>query len=145
FDGFMPTSNGAVVRQIDVPLVQVPTMHEVRGANITTRPDGDAPGDQYRLYEFPGMGHVDSHDNARLQPNPCKYPLSTYPLQAYMSVALNYLYQWVDKGVAPPKAERVVKNGNDVALDENGNWKGGIRSPYVDVPAAKYAAPNRGA
>ena len=93
YDGFMPTSNGSVIRQVDVPLIHVPTMHEVRTANITTRPDGDAPGDQYRLYEFPGMGHVDTHDNARLQPNPCKYPLSTFLMQAYMSVALNYLFQ----------------------------------------------------
>ena len=68
--------------------MQVPSMLEVRAANITTRPDGDMPGDQYRAYEFPGMGHVDSRDNVRLQPNPCEYPLSNFPMQAYMSVAL---------------------------------------------------------
>src|SRR5215471_9715518 len=111
YDGFMPTSNGSVIRQVDVPLIHVPTMHEVSGANITTRPDGDAPGDQYRVYEFPGMGHVDTHDNVRLIPNPCAIPLSTYPMQAYMSVALNYLFQWVDKGIAPPKADRIEKTG----------------------------------
>ena len=84
FDGFMPTSNGSVIRQIDVPLIHVPTMLEVRGANITGRQDGDAPGDQYRVYEFPGMGHVDSRDNVRLTPNPCKYPTNQFPMQAYM-------------------------------------------------------------
>jgi hypothetical protein len=145
YDGFMPTSNGSVIRQVDVPLIHVPTMHEVQNANITTRPDGDAPGDQYRLYSFPGMGHVDSRDNVRLLPNPCANSLDTFPAQAYMSVALHYLYQWVDKGIAPPKADRVVKEGNAVALDARGNWKGGIRTPYLDVPVAKYAAPNRGA
>jgi Alpha/beta hydrolase domain len=145
FDGFMPTSNGSTIRQVDVPLVQVPTMLEVRGANITTRPDGDAPGDQYRLYEFPGMGHVDTRDNVRLQPNPCKYPLSTFPMQAYMSIALNYLYQWVDKGIAPPKADRILKDGPAMSLDENGNPKGGIRNPYVDAPITAFAVPNEGA
>ena len=145
YDGFMPTSNGSVIRQVDVPLIHVPTMHEVRTANITTRPDGDAPGDQYRLYEFPGMGHVDTHDNARLQPNPCKYPLSTFLMQAYMSVALNYLFQWVDKGTLPPKADRIVKDGASMALDEHGNPRGGIRNPYVDVPVTKYSVPNEGA
>jgi hypothetical protein len=120
-------------------------MHEVRGANITTRPDGDAPGDQFRLYEFPGMGHVDSRDNNRLQPNPCKYPLSSYPMQAYMSVALNYLFQWVDKGIVPPRADRILKDGASMVLDEYGNPKGGIRNPYVDVPVTKYAVPNEGA
>jgi hypothetical protein len=29
-----------------------------------------------------------------------------------------------------------------MALDENGNAKGGIRNPYVDVPAAKFAVRN---
>src|SRR5262245_2682868 len=145
FDGFLPTSNGSVIRPIDAPLIQVPTMLEVRNANITTRADGDAPGDQYRLYEFPGMGHVDSKDNARLQPNPCKYALSSYPMQAYMSVALNYLLQWVDKGTLPPKADRIQKDGAGMVLDELGNPKGGIRSPYVDVALTKYAVPNEGA
>jgi hypothetical protein len=145
YDGFLPTSNGSVIRQIDVPMIHVPTMLEVSGANITTRPDGDAPGDQYRVYEFPGMGHVDTRDNVRLHPNPCATALSAFPMQAYMSVALNYLYQWVDKGVAPPKADRIVKEGTAMAVDANGNPKGGIRNPYVDVPVTKYGVPNRGA
>ena len=145
YDGFMPTSNGSVIRQIDVPMIHVPTMLEVSNANITTRPDGDAPGDQYRVYEFPGMGHVDSRDNVRLTPNPCAIPLSTFPMQAYMSIGLHYLYQWVDKGIAPPRADRIVKEGAAMALDEHGNPKGGIRSPYVDVPVTRYGVPNRGA
>jgi hypothetical protein len=145
YDGFMPTSNGSVIRQVDVPLIQVPTMLEVRNANITTRPDGDAPGDQFRAYEFPGMGHVDSRDNNRLQPNPCKNPLSNFPMQAYMSVALYHLLQWVDKGVVPPKADRIQKDGAAMSLDESGNPKGGVRNPYVDFPIAKYAVPNEAA
>ena len=30
-------------------------------------------------------------------------------------------------------------------MDENGNAKGGIRNPYVDVPAAKFAVRNEAA
>jgi hypothetical protein len=145
YDGFMPTSTAASNAKIDVPIIHVPTMHEVQGNQISTRADSDAAGDQYRMYAFPGMGHVDSRDNVRLLPNPCANELDTFPAQAYMSVALHYLYQWVDKGVAPPKADRVVKEGNNVVLDERGNWKGGIRTPYTDVPFAKYAAPNTAA
>lgn len=145
YDGFMPTSNGSTIAKVDVPVVQVPTMLEVRNANLTSRPDGDAPGDQYRMYTFPGMGHVDSRDNVRLQPNPCKQPSSMFPMQAYMSVALNYLFQWVDKGVMPPHGDRVVKDAGGMVLDENGNPKGGVRSPYVDVPIAKYSIPSEAA
>jgi hypothetical protein len=150
YDGFLPTSNGSVIQPVDVPLIQVPTMHEVRGNTITGRQDGDAPGDQYRLYEFTAMGHVDSRDNARLQPNPCAQPASRFPMQAYMSVALHHLFQWIDKGVVPPRSTRVWKDrdesdGSPMALDELGNPLGGIRNTYVDIPTARYGVPNTGA
>jgi hypothetical protein len=143
YDGFLPTSNGAMIREIDLPLIHVPTMHEVAG-NITNRQDGDEPGKQYRLYEFAGMAHIDTRDNVRLQPNPCTQQLSTFPHQAYMSVALHHLLQWVDKGVVPPRADRILldrdesNDGSTMAMDEHGNPKGGIRNPYVDVPTVKY-------
>lgn len=140
FDGFLPTSNGSVIGPVDVPLVQVPTMLEVRADTITDRQDGDARGDQFRLYEFAGMGHVDSRDNVRLKPNPCQQPLSRFPQQAYMSVALHHLFRWVDKGIVPPRSPRMLKDADDL-----GNPRGGIRSPYVDVPAARYGVPNAGA
>ena len=151
YDGFMPTSNGATIRQIDVPMIQVPTMTEVMGGNATARQDGDEPGNQFRVYEFAGMAHIDSRDAAAYYPDPCKYPISRYPMAAYMSVALNHLWQWVDKGTVPPRADRILVDrnaGNDgslMALDEYGNARGGIRNPYVDVPAKKYAVRNEGA
>ena len=148
YDGFLPMSTGATVQQIDVPLIQVPTMTEVVGNNLTARPDGDAPGDQFRVYEFAGMAHVDSRDSVRFKPDPCAKPSSQFPEQAYMSVALNHLYAWVDKGKVPPRAERIAvdknteNDGSPMALDENGNAKGGIRNPYVDVPVAKFGVRN---
>jgi hypothetical protein len=144
FDGYMPTSNGSTITQeLDVPIVHVPTMQEVSGQTITWRQDSDDPGKQYRVYEFPGMAHVDTRDAARMMPNPCALPLSTYPLQAYMSVALNHLFNWVEKGVVPPHADRIwldrnEADGSPMALDEVGNPRGGVRSPYVDVPVVKY-------
>ena len=33
YDGFLPTSTGATIRQIDVPMIQVPTMTEVTSGN----------------------------------------------------------------------------------------------------------------
>jgi hypothetical protein len=143
FDGFLPMSSGAMIRDVDVPIVHVPTMLEVSG-NITNRQDSDEPGKQYRLYEFAGMGHIDTRDSVRLKPNPCQLPLSTFPVQAYMSVALDHLLAWVDKGVAPPKADRILLDRNEandgsmMALDEHGNPRGGVRTTYVDVPTAAF-------
>ena len=151
YDGFLPTSTGATIRQIDVPIIQVPTMTEVMSGTATARQDGDSPGDQFRVYEFPGMAHIDSRDAAAYYPNPCKLPISRFPLAAYMSVALNHLWQWVDKGAVPPKADRILvdrnvsNDGSLMALDEHGNARGGIRNAYVDVPVKKYGVRNEGA
>jgi hypothetical protein len=100
---------------------------------------------------FAGMAHVDSRDSVRFKPNPCKNPASQFPLQAYFSVALNYLFEWVDKGKVPPHADRIwidrnsANDGSLMALDENGNPRGGIRNPYVDVPTAKISVRNEAA
>ena len=150
FDGFMPTSYGGTIREIDVPLIEMPTMHEEE-TNVPRRQDSDEPGKQFRLYEIAGIGHVDSRDNVRLHPNPCVKPLSTFPNQAYFSVGLYHLFRWVDEGVPPPRALRILldrdtsNDGSMMALDANGNPLGGIRNPYVDVPAAKYAPINTAA
>jgi hypothetical protein len=136
-------SNGAMIRDVDVPVIHVPTMHEVNG-NITNKQDSDEAGKQYRLYEFSGMGHIDTRDSVRMKPNPCVDPLSTFPVQAYMSVAFDHLLKWVDKGTAPPRAQRILldrdqsNDGSMMALDEHGNPRGGIRTTYVDVPTAKF-------
>jgi hypothetical protein len=150
YDGFLPTSNGTNLRKVDVPMIQVPTMREVFQGFGPTRVDGDAAGDQFRMYEFAGMAHIDSRDAAAYYPDPCKLPISRFPLAAYMSVALNHLWQWIDKGTMPPHADRFYvdyntdKDGSLLALDDWGNVKGGIRDPYVDVPAAKFGVPNSG-
>lgn len=147
YDGYMPTSTGATIQPVDVPLIQMPTMHELE-TNVPRRQDSDEPGQQYRLYEVAGIGHVDSRDNVRLLPNPCTRPLSTFPNQAYFAVGLHHLLRWVDEGIAPPHARRVLldrdtsNDGSQMLLDENGNGRGGIRSPYVDVPVASYSAVN---
>ncbi|MCZ6774801.1 MAG: alpha/beta hydrolase domain-containing protein [Proteobacteria bacterium] len=148
FDGFLPHANGSTIQRVDVPLIQVPTMTEVMRGAATPRQDGDEPGNQYRLYEFAGMAHVDSRQSIRFQPHPCAMPMSQFPLQAYVSVALHHLLRWVDEGITPPRADRVLvdrnptNDGSLMALDALGNPIGGIRNPYVDAPTAKHIFPN---
>lgn len=150
FDGFMPHSNGSAIPEVDVPVIHVPTMTETHRGAAPTRQDSDEPGRQYRLYEFAGMAHVDSRDNVRLIPDPCVNPVTTFPLQAYLSVALHHLFRWVDEGIAPPRAARVLMDRNEddgslMALDVHGNPVGGVRNPYLDVPTARHGVPNQGA
>ena len=147
FDGFLATSTaGMPIPKIDVPLIQIATQTEVtRGAangETHRRPDGDAAGDQFRLYEMAGMPHNDSRENPTYSPNPCKMPVTTFPVGAMMAMGLHHVIQWVDKGTLPPRADRVVVENGAVVMDANGNAKGGVRNTYVDVPVATYGVPN---
>jgi len=154
YDGFMPTSANGQIPAIDVPTILVPTMRETFAGNGTAQPDND----KLRVYEFAGMAHIDSRVAGAYYPDPCRYPISRYPLGAEMAVALDKLFAWVDKGVAPPHADRFYVDFNPdnkpkldrekgvlLALDEFGNVKGGIRNTYVDVPAKSFHVPNEGA
>jgi hypothetical protein len=148
YDGFMPTMNGTTIAPVDVPIIQVPTQHEYEVLATATQ-DSDEPGKQFRVYEFVGMAHLDSRNTRkRLQQEDCLQPLSEFPIDAFASVALHHLLQWVDKGVSPPKAPRVimdlftVNDGSLMQLDEFGNAMGGIRNTYVDMPLFKYTMVN---
>jgi hypothetical protein len=148
YDGYLPTSTAgdAAIAKVDVPVIQIPTQTEVfRGAAAHApyrRPDGDAPGDQFRLYEIAGMPHNDSRENPTYRPDPCKLPVTRFPVGAMMAMALHHVIEWADKGSVPPRAERMALENGALALDAQGNVKGGVRNTYVDVPAAKYGVPN---
>lgn len=154
YDGFMPTSANGQVPPIDVPTILVPTMRETFSGNGTTERDND----KLRVYEFAGMAHIDSRVAAAYYPDPCKYPISRYPLGSEMAVALDKLFAWVDKGVEPPHADRFFVDfnpdnkpkldrdkGSLFALDEFGNVRGGIRNTYVDVPVKSFHVPDEAA
>ena len=147
FDGFLPTSTaGDPMPKVDVPVIQIPTQTEVHrnaeGGNAYRRPDGDAPGDQFRLYEVAGMPHNDSRESPTYSPDPCKMPVTRFPVGAMMAMGLHHLIEWADNGTVPPRAERVVVENGALAFDANGNARGGVRSTYLDVPVATYGVPN---
>jgi hypothetical protein len=148
YDGFMPTMNGSTIAPVDVPIIQVPTQTEYMYV-ATAAQDSDEPGKQFRVYEFAAMAHLDSRNTRkRLTQEDCLEPLSELPLDAMASVALHHLLQWVDLGLSPPRAPRVImdmyvpNDGSLMQLDEYGNAMGGIRSPWVDVPLFKYTMHN---
>ncbi len=148
YDGFMPTMHGTSIRTVDVPMIQVPTQREYQSV-ATSAQDSDEPGSQMRVYEFPGLAHLDSRNTtSRFTQEDCVHPLSKFPIDAYLSVALHHLLQWVDKGIKPPRAPRVImdlfvdNDGSLMQLDAYGNAMGGIRNTYVDLPTAKYTMIN---
>ena len=79
-------------------------------------------------------------------------PLSEHPLLKYSyDAALMNLDAWARKGTAPPQAQRMQTTPTSgdatmpaLIMDEFGHAKGGVRSPWVDVPTATYTTTSPG-
>jgi hypothetical protein len=161
-----------IIRNLDVPVIRIIGQTDILTTYAQRRDDSDAPGDRYRLYEIAGGAHADAafypymptiadlRKIGSAMPflaswpfaNQCepeqmlaRTPINTYALDA----AFANLTRWIAEGVPPPKAERITINSPgtpqaSVALDQNGNAIGGVRTPYVDVPVATYYTTSKG-
>lgn len=120
----------------------------------------------FRLWEVAGTSHADNYivnvgadDNgsgtvgrqafdAMLDPPngairagiTCDAPINTGEQHYVLDAAQYWLNHWVATGQAPPTAPRLQVDTStspaSFVLDANGNVKGGVRTPAVDVPIA---------
>jgi hypothetical protein len=118
--------------------------------------------DRIRLWEMAGTAHADlylvvtgTQDTGNdpsvanvvevKSPYPgfieCELPINAGPQHFIAKAAIHQLDKWVRTGVAPEPAPRLEISGDapEFVLDAFGNVKGGIRTPYVDVPIAKLS------
>lgn len=124
--------------------------------------DRQPDSDMFRLWEVAGTAHADRYttltgfDDRGDDPGfalvkeersvaegllTCPLPLNNGPHPWVFNAALHALVAWVRDGTPPPTAERLAVNDTATAfvLDDLGNVLGGIRTPYVDVPAARLS------
>jgi len=114
--------------------------------------------DFFRLWEMAGTSHSDHYTNVigRLDSGTdprfavvveqdsvagflqCDLPMNAGPLPWGANGALHALETWVSSGESPPMADRLALTDDltDYRRDDLGNVLGGIRTPYVDAPAA---------
>jgi hypothetical protein len=150
FDGYLLTSTlgNTPLPIVDVPIVQMPTQTEVTmyaaQGNGYRRPDSDAPGNRFRLYEVAGMPHNNSRENPGFLNDPCTLPVTDFPAGAFTALGLHYLIAWIADGKAPPHAPPIAVENGAVAVDEYGNAKGGVRNVFVDVPIAANGVLGKG-
>jgi len=142
FDGYLLTSTlgNTPLPIVDVPIIQMPTQTEVAmyaaQGNGYRRPDSDAPGNRFRLWEVAGMPHNNSRENPGFLNDPCTLPVTDFPAGAFTALGLNYLIAWIAEGKLPPHAPPITVENGAIAVDEYGNAKGGVRNVFVDVPIA---------
>ena len=164
--GLSPGDSRLLTGPAGVPVIELFTQGDI-GSNIETRrPDSDKTPDLYRRYEVAGAAHVDPWEQksfaseqdmvrASGQTNPiaqadCKPRNVTptdFPTRYIFNAAWRNLGDWVDKGVpaphAPwlklkPDAAKNFRPDQSFVTDRYGNAEGGVRTPYVDVPTARW-------
>jgi hypothetical protein len=149
------------IKNVGVPVIAVVPQGEVAEAASIRRADSDEPNDRFRWYEIAGTAHIDSapyvalpsfDDQAKTGAMPQGTPswpfnvrcepeisLEDHALLSYVfDAAFANLDLWLQKGTAPPRADRIELTDGKVALDKFGNGIGGMRSFDVDVPVATY-------
>jgi len=123
-------------------------------ASISSR---QADSEMFRLWEVAGTAHADTYTTVVglsdrgdslaaaeliLTTEPvdgapaCSAPINSGPQHFVLKAAVAALNQWVREGTPPPNAPRLETMGMRLVRDEHGNARGGIRTPYVDVPIA---------
>ncbi len=152
YDGFLPLGSSGEAPIPPHPGKVVQALGEGDYLNYAAtrgdayrRPDSDAAGDQYRLYEIAGGSHIPTRGvaltpEAKANFAPDEHP-GQYPSAMIYAAAITNLLAWVAKETPPPRAERLrLATDRGIVRDAYGNALGGVRSSYLDVPIAHYIA-----
>lgn len=152
---------GEPIAEPRVPVITVQSETDVlQSFGILARCDD---GPRTRIWEIAGSAHFETYGLAAAQEDDgtldierlaallaptdaplgitAEEPVNSGPQQHYvLQAALAHLERWVDGGDPAPHAAllETTGDGDEVALarDQHGNARGGIRSPWVDVPTA---------
>jgi hypothetical protein len=122
--------------------------------------------DKFALWEIAGTSHADIYtfvtgaiDNGRLPVDELAaawVPVSEIygmtldqlvnagPQHYVMNAAVSQLDRWADAGPRPAASPKLEVRDGAFVLDENGNVRGGIRTPHVDVPTAVLSGMGNG-
>lgn len=140
------------LRDAGVPVVRVNTMSDYLTTIALRLPASDTPPNLTRNYEIAGAAHATPDElnfaaapadiekaGRAVPPMGCNEgPRSRFPNGPAFNAIFRNLVLWASKGVAPPKAEQIEVVDGKAVMDRFGNVKGGVRSPYVDVPTSTW-------
>ncbi len=157
------SSKGERIREdtrVPVLVLQSETDVILLGGGLAQQPDSA----RIRLWEMAGAAHADTytvsagrHDDGTLSSQRMAEllrpttnlmigrtdtPINAGPQQHYVSqAALAHLARWAAGGEPPPSAPRLDVDGDGTGylLDGHGLARGGIRTPWVEAPAAVLA------
>ena len=150
------------IRKTNVPIVAVAAQGEMADSAAYRRPDSNTADDKFRMYELSGVGHIDKQAyvgfppfadqiaasgtaqgtpewpfNVKCDP---EIPMNSMPMMGYaLNAAYSSLKLWAQgRLMSPPRGAPLEMKDGAVVLDANGHGVGGVRNPYVNVPAATH-------
>lgn len=146
--------------RVPVIVMQSETDVSLLGGGLPAQPDGEF----LRLWEIAGAAHGETYmttaghlDDGRLPAErlaellrptvevfgaAAASPINAGPQQHFVAqAALDWLDRWSRTGAAAPAAPRLEADaeGAGFVLDDHGNARGGVRTPWMDVPTATYS------
>jgi Alpha/beta hydrolase domain len=141
----LPRFEYAAMPAVGIPVIEVQPQSDVEGFSFDQfvnpgsasirRDDSDTTADRFRLYEIGGAPHA-----AKIAG--CDGDGSSFPVSAFVRGALLQLFLWVEDGLIPPRAPRIAlaidETVAEAAVDQYGNAVGGVPSPFLNVPIARY-------
>lgn len=134
---------GHLIRaDLDAKVFQFQTETDVGNYLAARQPDSST----VHTWEVSGTAHADKYstnlgglvDKTIVADLGCK-DINDGPQQFVIKAALHHLNQWLVDGTEPPAGEPIEMSSGEVARDEYGNARGGIRTPDVDVPIATHS------
>ena len=158
FDGFLIHSRGGVAAPLGERAKGLVMDEVLRGAPVKVRDDLDVPvhvvvteGDlfdriaflparqpdtsTFRLWEIAGTSHADGFIIGDFEEVlGCEVPVNRGQQAFVVRAALRHLDRWARGGDPPPAAPRLETTDDGFVHDDNGNVRGGVRTPRVDAP-----------
>lgn len=144
-----------------VPVMTVITETDLLDGHLLGYRHARRPDDErFRAWELPGSAHADNYTikvgfidsgavpltdlaaayapTDELMGQQLSYRINFAPQHHYvLQAAIAGLHRWVRDGVPAPAAAPMDLSDGALVLDANGLATGGVRTPWVDVPAAR--------
>ncbi|MET0287933.1 MAG: alpha/beta hydrolase domain-containing protein [Polyangiales bacterium] len=132
--GFVSGSPVLIRDDLTVPVVQAQSETDVNLYLGARQPDTE----RLQTWEMAGTAHADRRfaDTESMGIDLGCGMVNDGPQHFLIKALIRSLHLWVANGTAPAKAPRIEVANGAIVRDELGNAKGGIRTPYVDVPIA---------
>lgn len=139
----------------DVPVINIVSEGDMWLGLHTRAPDAIAPHVGLVTYEIagathdPGMGTIGLPSAEEMAKAGVKVPSlqlprwlggapNDFPRGFLTTAALRNLQVWARDGAIPPQGQPLLTDADGIVRDADGNARGGVRSPWIDVPTASY-------